>query len=93
MLCRCRLTRWINLLISLRIAPSCSPLLASLSYSKRARSPVCPLLVQHTMTALLAPYGIAALDDDLCIAVTAGVLYRPVRVFRADVGGHAEGIA
>jgi hypothetical protein len=57
-------------------------------------SPVRPLLVQHTVSALFAADGVAALQRDLVVAVTAQVVHRARRVFEtaaarleASVGG------
>lgn len=47
----------------------------------RANSPVRPLLVQHTVPALLAADGIAALQRDLVVAVAAQVVHRALGIF------------
>ena len=50
-------------------------------------SPVRPLLVQHTVPALLAADGIAALQRDFVVAVAAQVVHRALRVFEAAAAG------
>jgi len=50
-------------------------------------SPVRPLLVQHTVPALFAADGIAALQGDFVVAVAAQVVHRALRVFEAAAAG------